>query len=228
MSFQFPSIILSSNDDKSQLLSTSVWQNKFVSSINSAYMNSSTSNMCHLRLGHPNIHALNLVLHECNIPFNSKSCNFFCSACCMGKAHKLHSPASHTTYSSPLELIYCDLWGPSPNVSTLGFIYYMSFVDAFSKITWIYFLKTKSKAIYIFKLFKAMVELQHGLPIKAFRSDWGGEFRPFNKFLSDLGIIHRVICPHTHHQNGAVERKQRHIVDMDLTLLSQASLPLTY
>jgi len=34
--------------------------------------------------------------------------------------------------------------------------------------------------------------------------------------------------PHTHHQNGVVERKHRHIVELDLTLLSHASLPLPY
>lgn len=43
-----------------------------------------------------------------------------------------------------------------------------------------------------------------------------------------IGITHRLICPRTHHQNGVVERKHRHIVELDLTLLTQASLPLTY
>lgn len=73
-----------------------------------------------------------------------------------------------------------------------------------------------------------MVELQHELPIKVVQSDWGREFRPLTKSLNDYGIIHRLICPHIHHQNGVVERKHRHIVDLGLALLSQASLPLTY
>lgn len=73
-----------------------------------------------------------------------------------------------------------------------------------------------------------MAELQFRFPIKSVQTDWGGEFRPFTKFLSDLGIIHRLICPHTHHQNGVVERKHRHIVDLGLTLLSHASLPLKF
>lgn len=37
-----------------------------------------------------------------------------------------------------------------------------------------------------------------------------------------------TICPHTHHQNGVVERKHRHVVDLGLTLLSHASLPLKF
>lgn len=54
------------------------------------------------------------------------------------------------------------------------------------------------------------------------------EFRPFTKYLSNLCIIHRLICPHAHHQNGVVERKHRHIVDLGLTLLIHASLPLKF
>jgi hypothetical protein len=32
-------------------------------------------------------------------------------------------------------------------------------------------------------------------------------------------------CPHTHQQNGLVERKHRHIVDIGLSLLAQAQMP---
>ena len=112
------------------------------------------------------------------------------------------------------------MWALTQGLSASGFLYYMPFVDAYSKFTWIYLLKAKSEAIFVFQKFNAMVELQHELPIKAVQSDWGGEFRPFTKYLIDLGIIHRLICPHTHHQNGVIERKHRHIVDLGLTLLS--------
>jgi histone deacetylase 1/2 len=46
--------------------------------------------------------------------------------------------------------------------------------------------------------------------------------------LHELGIQHRLTCPHTSHQNGTVERKHRQIVEMGLTLLSHASLPLKF
>ncbi|MCH82453.1 retrovirus-related Pol polyprotein from transposon TNT 1-94, partial [Trifolium medium] len=73
-----------------------------------------------------------------------------------------------------------------------------------------------------------MVELQYNFPIKSVQTDGGGEFRPFTQFLNPLGIIHRLTCPHTHHQNGSVERKHRHIVETGLTLLTQANLPLKF
>jgi histone deacetylase 1/2 len=140
----------------------------------------------------------------------------------------LHSAASQTTYTQPLELVFSDLWGPSPSVSSLGYHYYITFIDAYSRYTWIYLLKAKSDAFIIFKQFKTMAELQLGHSLKTLQTDWGGEFRPFTSYLTDHGIIHRLICPHTHHQNGVVERKHRHVVDLGLTLLSQASFPITY
>lgn len=70
-----------------------------------------------------------------------------------------------------------------------------------------------------------MVELQLNHKIKSVQSDGAGEFRPFTSFLASHGITHRLICPHTHHQNGTVERKHRHIVESSLTLLHHASLP---
>lgn len=51
-----------------------------------------------------------------------------------------------------------------------------------------------------------MVQRQFSTKMKSVYSDWGGEFRLFTKFLTELGIIRRLICPHTHHQNGLVEQ----------------------
>ena len=73
-----------------------------------------------------------------------------------------------------------------------------------------------------------MVELQFNYPIKSVQSDGGGEFRPFTKYLNDLGIVHKFTCLHTHHQNGIVERKHRHIVETGLALLAQSILPLKF
>jgi hypothetical protein len=37
-----------------------------------------------------------------------------------------------------------------------------------------------------------------------------------------------VPCPHTYQQNGSAERKHRHNVEVSLSLLSHASMPLKY
>jgi histone deacetylase 1/2 len=93
-----------------------------------------------LRLGHPNSHTLKLALKLCNISLsnNNNDVSDCCTACCMGKAHRLHSPQSQTTYSKPLELVFSDPWGPAPSTSSSGYSYYISFIDAYSRYTWIF------------------------------------------------------------------------------------------
>ncbi|KAE8708208.1 hypothetical protein F3Y22_tig00110348pilonHSYRG00083 [Hibiscus syriacus] len=48
-------------------------------------------------------------------------------------------------------------------------------------------------------------------------------FQLFQKLISN-----QLTCPHTSEQNGVVERKHRHIVELALVLLAQASLPIKY
>jgi histone deacetylase 1/2 len=60
------------------------------------------------------------------------------------------------------------------------------------------------------------------------QTDWGGEYEKLNFFFQQLGISHRVSCPHAHQQNRAAERKHRHIVDVGLSLLANASMPLKF
>jgi histone deacetylase 1/2 len=56
----------------------------------------------------------------------------------------------------------------------------------------------------------------------------GGEYQTLNSFFQKHSIIHKVSCPHGHQQNGAAERKHRHIVEVGLTLLAHSSMPLKF
>ncbi|PNX94499.1 retrovirus-related Pol polyprotein from transposon TNT 1-94, partial [Trifolium pratense] len=182
----------------------------------------------HLRLGHAHSRAVQIVLNWCKVPYSNINKVDSCVFCCIGKSHRLYAPLSNTIYTQPFEVIHCDLWGPAPIASDYGYNYYITFVDTYTKYTWIYFLKQKSDALKAFTQFLTFVKNQFQASIKALQSDWGGEFRPFTSLLNTLGIQHRLTCPHTSHQNGTVERKHRQIVEMGLTLLSQAHLPLKF
>lgn len=70
-----------------------------------------------------------------------------------------------------------------------------------------------------FKLFLKFVQIQFHSTVKVVQFDYGENFIPFTEFLKDLGITHRLRCPNTSHQNGYVERKHRHIMEMSLTPL---------
>lgn len=56
----------------------------------------------------------------------------------------------------------------------------------------------------------------------------GGEFKAFLPYLCSYGIKARFSCHHTHQQNGVAKRKHRHIVEMGLTLLAHAHMPLSF
>ena len=90
---------------------------------------------------------------------------------------------------------------------------------------WLYPLKLKSDIFETFINFHQRVERQFNLKIQNFQSDWGGESQPVNKYLKDLGIHHRLSCPHTPAQNGTAERKHKHIIETALSLMKQASMP---
>ncbi|GMI65053.1 hypothetical protein HRI_000174600 [Hibiscus trionum] len=184
----------------------------------------------HSRLGHPSSSVLHQVLKSCNIPFNSnkdQNAISLCQACQLGKAHKLPFSDFVTTYSAPLQLVVADVWGPAPMLSS-GYKYYVAFTDVFSRYTWLYFLKYKSQVNEAFVQFHLQVERQLGVQLKIFQSDGGGEFAALKSYFLSHGIVHRLSCPHTSEQNGLVERKHRQIVEVGLTLLAQASVPLKY
>lgn len=58
--------------------------------------------------------------------------------------------------------------------------------------------------------------------------DWERECRSFTYFLNQSSIILRHSCPYIHHQNWMVERKYRHIIEIELTLLTQSKLPFKF
>ena len=60
--------------------------------------------------------------------------------------------------------------------SLSGYVYYVSFIDDFSRKTWIYFLKNKDEVFSKFKEFKSLIENHTKNKIKTFRSNNGREF----------------------------------------------------
>jgi hypothetical protein len=76
--------------------------------------------------------------------------------------------------------------------------------------------------------FQNLVERMFSRKIIAMQTDWGGEYQKLNTFFQHIGISHHVSCPYAHQQNGSVERKHHHIVEVGLSLLAHASMPLKF
>jgi len=145
----------------------------------------------------------------------------------MAKSHQLPYPKSTSISSAPLQLVFSDVWGPAPD-SVGRNKYYVSFIDDYSKFTWIYLLKYKSEVFQKFHDFQQLVERQFNRKIITVQTDWGGEYEKLNSFFTKIGISHHVSCPHAHQQNGSAERKHRHIVEVGLAILASDCMPLKF
>ena len=97
-----------------------------------------------------------------------------CEHCVYGKQNRASFPSGAKRENTILELVHSDVFGPV-SVPSLGkFVYYVSFVDDFSRNTWIYFLRNKYEVFDIFKEFKALLENQTEKKIKVLRTDNDG------------------------------------------------------
>jgi hypothetical protein len=80
-----------------------------------------------------------------------------CDACAYAKAHQLPFPVLSSRSSAPLELVFSDVWGPA--IDSFGQKqYYASFIDDYSKFTWIYLLRHKFEVFKYFLEFQRLVE----------------------------------------------------------------------
>jgi len=108
--------------------------------------------------------------------------------------------------------------------------YLLTFIDDFSRKTWVYFLVEKSEAFVVFKHYKAKVEKEAEACIKALRTDRGGEFtsQDFTNFCGVNGIRRQLTAAYTPQQNGVAERKNQTIMNMVRCMLSGKQVPNTF
>lgn len=90
-----------------------------------------SSEILHCRLGHTSSALQQTTL--CTISSSIKQVKKVCSSCRFGKCSKLLFNLSSSISHFPLDLIHCDVWGPSLVRSISGYRYYVIFVDDFTR-----------------------------------------------------------------------------------------------
>ena len=74
-----------------------------------------------------------------------------CERCVYGKQNRVSFPSGAKRANKILELMHSDVFGPVSVPSLGNYMYYVSFIDDFSRNTWIYFLRNKSEVFDILK-----------------------------------------------------------------------------
>ncbi|RVX15286.1 Retrovirus-related Pol polyprotein from transposon TNT 1-94 [Vitis vinifera] len=156
----------------------------------------------HKRYGHFNLKSLRfmqeagMVEAMPEISVNAQTCE----SCELGKQQRQPFPQNMSKKAThKLELIHSYICGPMSTASLSNNVYFALFIDDLSRMTWVYFLKTKSQVLSVFKSFKKMVETQSGQNVKVLRTDNGA--------------------------NGVSERKNKTVMEMARCMLFEKKLP---
>jgi len=86
------------------------------------------------------------------VPSLEKIKDLFCESCQLGK--HVHSSFRHveSRVDSPFSVIHSYIWGPS-RVSSMGYRYFVTFIDEYSRCTWVFLMKERSEILSILTSF---------------------------------------------------------------------------
>ena len=179
----------------------------------------------HKIMGHCNAKDL-IKLEACvdGMSINKRD-SFSCPICIQGKMvqYRNHDVSKRST--APLQLVFSDLAGPVSPVSKENSRYVMSFVDDYSGLIFVYFLKNKNDSIRGLERFLA--DSATFGKLQCLRSDNGTEYtsKEFKSLLTRNKVKQEFTAPHSPHQNGKAERAWRSIFDMARCMLLETNLP---
>ncbi|RWR73399.1 Gag-protease-integrase-RT-RNaseH polyprotein [Cinnamomum micranthum f. kanehirae] len=198
-------------------------------------INENSSMLWHKRLGHISKERMARLVKDGLLPNLNFTDFTVCIDCIKGKQTNT-SKKGATRSSGLLEIIHTDICGRIHIPCFTGEEYFITFIDDFSRFGYVYLIKEKSDALNAFKIFKAEVEKQLDRKIKVVRSDRGGEYYgrytesgrnlgPFARFLQEEGIVAQYTMPGTPQQNGVAERRNRTLIEMVRSMVSDTNLP---
>ena len=130
--------------------------------------------LLHRRLGHPSFASMSR-----SYPSLFNACpkeSFVCDACEHAKHTRVPYPSLKLRSNKLFDVIHSDVWGPCEVYSISGHRWFVTFIDGFSRYTWLYLLNHKSNVFTVFKDLYALIKNKFGNTIKVLRSDNGTEY----------------------------------------------------
>ena len=91
-------------------------------------------------------------------------------------------------------------------------------------------MREKSEVEKYVRIFITMIKIQFARDVKVVRTDNGCEFKTgsIRDLYAQYGIIHQTSCVETPQQNGRVERKHRHLLNVARALKFHGRLPIFF
>ena len=188
----------------------------------------------HRRMGHALIQVIRDLVTKgmvtgVRLEYTPTGTPFFCESCVYGKATRKSVPKIRegeraTVFGGE---IHSDLWGKSPVESKGGKNYMDTYIDDKTRLTHVYFLRTKDEQPDAYKSYKAWAENHMGVKIKILNTDRGGEYLSgaFTAYLKSKGTLQKLSVHDTHQESGVAERRNRTIIKRVRTLLHASGLP---
>ena len=111
-----------------------------------------------------------------------------------------------------------------------GAQYFITFIDDFTRFGHAYLISHRSEALDCFKRYSTLVENQLNTKIKSLWSDRGHEYLSnlFKAYCAEKGIARQLTIPYMLQQNGMAERRNRTLLDMVRSMMTQAKLPISF
>ena len=132
--------------------------------------------MWHARLGHLNFKYIKYMSKH-GLIYYKQDVHDKCEICIESKIRKKPFPSTNKD-SQLLELVHSDACELNGILTRGGKRYFITFIDDFSRYTYVYLMRNKDEFIDMFKKYKTEVENQMDKRMKVLRSDRGSEYFP--------------------------------------------------
>ena len=124
------------------------------------------------------------------------------------------------------QIIRSDVCGPMSVQSFTGKLYFVTFIEDYSRCVKVYFIRKKSEVLAKLKEFEVAATNEAGYKIGTLRTDNGGEYtsRELEDYLKKKGIKHETSVSHSPQQNGVAEHMNRTLLESARAMVYHAGL----
>jgi transposase InsO family protein len=203
-----------------------------VSNILNSHNTENTTDQCNSILDHNRLGHINPIYLKKTLGNEGNKNDNPCDTCQLSKSTKLPFSGTKPYTRNPLDNIHIDLSGIIRTSCIFNYSYFILVVDEYTRMKFIYFLKTKTKE-EVFEAINSFIlraERHCDKKVKMITTNGGSEFinSLLTPFCESLGIVKNTTTPYTPQQNGLVERFMQTISTKARALLIQSGVPTRY